>query len=181
MSRYRWFYGRLLSLFGRRGLAGLGCLAVATLFYVEAVVPVSASLDQAREEAAELSLQGRGKSGGVKAGLQDPGDRLETFYRFFPTAAGVPDLLDKLYSAASRRSVVLGQGEYRLVREPGRLARYQITLPVQASYPRLRGFIEDVLEGVPAAALESVSFKRETISTDTVDAQIRFVLYLGGA
>jgi hypothetical protein len=91
-------------------------------------------------------------------------------------------LLDKLYSSAASRSIVLHQGEYRLLRErDGKLSRYQITLPIRATYPQLLGFIQDVLAQIPSAALEGIGFKRDAISAEAVEAQIRFVVYLGGA
>jgi hypothetical protein len=178
MSRYRWLASRTVSALGPRGLIGLGCLAAAALAYPIVLVPMSAELGKARDEANSLQ-QARGKSVGKPS---DPGVSLDTFYRFFPPAASAPDVLDKLYSSASRRSIVLDQAEYRLTRErDGKLSRYQITLPVRATYPQLRGFVEDVLAQIPSAALEGVGFKRDAISAETVDAQIRFVVYLRGA
>ncbi|HKU71627.1 MAG TPA: hypothetical protein VJQ51_12370 [Burkholderiales bacterium] len=178
MNRYRWLASRMASALGLRGLIGLGCLAAAALAYLLVLVPMSAELGKARDEANVLQ-QERGKRGGKPS---DPGVPLASFYRFFPPAASAPELLDKLYSSASGRSIVLDQAEYRLTRErDGKLSRYQITLPVRASYPQLRGFVEDVLAQIPSAALEGIGFKRDSISAEAVDAQIRFVIYLAGA
>ena len=178
MTRRRWLAGRALEALGVRGLIGLGSLAASVLLYQIVIVPDSTHLENTRAEAAELSRQLPGRGGAP--GLQDPGERLDAFYRFFPGAASLPELLDKVYAAAAQRSVALEQGEYRLTRERGgRLARYQVILPVRASYPQIRGFVEDVLERIPAAALESISFKREAASADGVEAQIRFTLFLG--
>jgi hypothetical protein len=179
MKGLRWMLGSAPRTLGARGIAGAVCLAASAFIYAVGVVPASIDLEQTRAEVAELSLQHREKSAGGKPVRQGPAEKLEAFYGFFPRRASLPDLLDQVYSAASRRSVTLAQGEYRLVREPdGRLARYQVTLPLRSSYPQLRGFLEDVLQQVPAAALESVDFKRETVATDTVEAHIKFTLFL---
>jgi hypothetical protein len=178
INRYRWLASRAVGALGLRGLIGLGCLAAAALAYPFVLVPMSADLAKARDEANTLQ-QARGKGAGKPSDTDVP---LETFYRFFPPAASAPDLLDKLYSSASRRAIVLDQAEYRLTRErDGKLSRYQITLPVRATYPQLRGFVEDVLAQIPSAALEGIGFRRDAISAESVDAQIRFVVYLGGA
>ena len=52
---------------------------------------------------------------------------------------------------------------------------------IKGTYPQLRGFVAEVLEKVPAAGLEDVVIKREAIGVPTLDAQLRFVVYLGGA
>ena len=59
------------------------------------------------------------------------------------------------------------------------LARYQVTLPVQGSYGEVRGFVDAVLDAVPAAALEELALKREEIGEPLVEARVRFVLFLG--
>ena len=77
---------------------------------------------------------------------------------------------------------MLQSGEYKLDRNPdSRLARYQITLPVTGSYAQLRGFVGQVLADVPAAALEEITLRRESVSSPRLEARIRLTLYLGSA
>jgi len=54
-------------------------------------------------------------------------------------------------------------------------------LPVQGSYAQIRGFVSAVLEQVPAAVLEEVSLKRDSVESARVEARIRLTLYLGSA
>jgi hypothetical protein len=94
----------------------------------------------------------------------------------------LPDWLERIYGAAEKNGVALEVGEYRLVQEKGwKLARYQLTLPVKGSYGQVRGFIAQVLTDVPAAALEEIGFRRDTVGTDRIDVRVRLTLYLGRA
>jgi hypothetical protein len=51
-------------------------------------------------------------------------------------------------------------------------------LPVKGSYIQIRKFIVKVLNSVPSAALEEVSFKRDAISKGELEAKIRFSIYM---
>src|SRR5690606_26120732 len=97
-----------------------------------------------------------------RSGAADPGARaqtprsqLSTFYSFFPSTSELPDLLSRMQRAARDNGLTLERGEYRLIRDAGfALSRYQITYPLRGSYAQVRGFVKDVLDAVPAAALE---------------------------
>ncbi len=66
--------------------------------------------------------------------------------------------------AAARQSISLEQGEYKLLGSRGeRLAAYQINLPIKGSDLQIRNFVAEVLNEVPVAALEDVSFQRQAI------------------
>jgi hypothetical protein len=54
-----------------------------------------------------------------------------------------------------------------------------MTLPVRGSYTDVRGFVNDVLDTVPAIALEELVLKRESVDEPELEAQVRFLLYLG--
>ncbi len=59
------------------------------------------------------------------------------------------------------------------------LARYQIVYPVQGSYGQVRGFVNDVLDSVPAAALEEMTLKRKNVADSVLEARVRFTIFLG--
>ena len=106
--------------------------------------------------------------------------QLSNFYAFFPLTDAVPDILGRIQRAAQRNDLTLARGEYKFTEERDfQLARYQITLPVAGAYSQVRGFVNDVLDAVPAAALEELTLKREAIGEDTLEARVRFTLFLG--
>lgn len=176
MEHLRREVGRL----GKAGVVGIGLLVFATAFYVSAVRPGDASLDELRAEAR--SREGRMRANADRGGRDlTPVEQLATFYAYFPAVGSAPEWLKRIYAAAETRGVVLQSGEYRLSRNAGeRLARYEITLPLKGSYAQIRGFVADVLAAVPAAVLEEVNLRREGVETARLDARVRFTLYLGG-
>lgn len=164
---------------GWPGMLGIAMGAFAVMFYVSAIMPAQARLEQLRHEIAasraaisKMARQGMSGGDGQEANLA-------AFYRFFPETSSVPDLLDRVYAAAARQSLALEQAEYKLVRnQDERIAAYRINLPVQGSYLQIRNFIVEVLNQVPSAALEEVSFQRQAIATPLVEGRVRLTLYL---
>lgn len=165
---------------GRAGVVGIALVAFAVAFYSSAVVPLATELAGMRAEADDLDR--RLEMGGASARKGTPAEQLATFYAFFPTPQSSPDWLGKINAAARAKGLVLRSGEYKLERSADqRLARYQITLPVAGSYAQIRGFVGQVLADVPAAALEEITLRRESVSNPTLEARIRLTLYLRSA
>jgi Tfp pilus assembly protein PilO len=108
--------------------------------------------------------------------------QLSNFYAFFPLSENVPELLGRVNQSALQHQLMLEKGEYKLSREAEfGLARYQVTLPVRGQYADVRGFVNDVLEAIPSAAVEELTLKRETIDAPELEARVRFVIFLGSS
>jgi Tfp pilus assembly protein PilO len=173
-----WTIKRLLFKLRWPGIAGLALFGFAIgvlLFGVEASRQRLLALER---EAAAVKSQ-LGKPSGI-AGLPTNRSQLSNFYAFFPLTENVPELLSRINRSASENQLKLEKGEYKLARESDfRLARYQITLPVHGDYGALRSFVNNVLEAVPSAALEELTFKRENVDMPELEGRVRFVLFLG--
>lgn len=168
-----------LKRIGRPGVAGIALAVFAGMFTLSAIVPASENLRQLRQEAGSAREQLRKMARLGVDGGEGQAQRLAAFQRFFPELASAPDWLDKIYGAAARQSLVLEQADYKLLRsKEARLAAYQINLPVRGSYLQIRNFIVEVLNEVPAAALEDVSFQRQAVGSATVEGRVRLTLYL---
>jgi hypothetical protein len=90
-----------------------------------------------------------------------------------------PDQLDRLIQHASDQGLQLNDGLYAVTREAqGTIVCYQVTLPVQGSYPQLRRFLAALRAAEPYVALLDVQFKRAKISDPALDAVIRLTYYL---
>jgi len=164
---------------GAAGVVGVALLVFAATLYAAAVAPLAQERATLRAEAERMQqrLKMTGSTAGAKGSLPE---QLERFYAFFPPPQSSPDWLGKINAAAKAKGLVLQSGEYKLDRSPdSRLARYQITLPVTGSYAQLRGFVGQVLADVPAAALEEITLRRESVSSPRLEARIRLTLYLG--
>lgn len=181
MSVLVWTLRRQASRLGWRGLAGIALLVFSLGFFFATVTPAKSRIDSLRGEVDDL--RGRLKSAGengITGVAPTRTSQLENFYAFFPTVQSLPDWLGQMHTAAARNGLALETAEYQLQRQKGsRLARYQITLPVKGTYPQLRGFVADLLEKVPAAALEDIVIKREAIGNPVLEARLKVTIFLG--
>lgn len=170
---------RIVDAAGPAGIAGIALLVAAATAWVSTITPARHERDQLERAADQSARQLRsavdpGRTGSAR-------EQLGAFHAFFPAAHSTPEWLAKIHEAAAKRGVQLAAGEYRVSRSPGtRLVRYQITLPVQGTYPQIRGFVAGVLESVPAAAVDEVSLKREAVTSPRLEARVRITLFLAG-
>lgn len=105
--------------------------------------------------------------------------RVARFYDNLGENSYAEQQLKTIFEIASRRSLVLNAGEYKSSYEKNSdTFAYQIQLPVTGPYLEIREFCEEVLQTIPFAALDEVSFKRQTISTNNLEAKLQFTLYL---
>ena len=164
-----------------RGLVGIAGLAFVAGFVLSTLWPAQREIASLREDVAQLRHKLK-SAGEGPAGSAAPtrASQLENFYGFFPTLSTLPDWVGQIHVAAQRNGVSLESGEYQL-QNTGRerLTRYQIRLPVKGTYPQLRGFIAETLQKVPAAALDDVIVKRESIGSPLLDAQVTFTVFFG--
>lgn len=157
-------------------LAALFLAVAAAVFYLALVRPASQALAGMSERTARL--HNLGARNAARLAALDPGRQLRSFYEQFPPRASSADELEQIEAAARASRLELMQGDYRFVAGDARLARYQVTLPIQGRYPDIRAFIAAVLAKLPTASLDKVSFDRQAIGEPTVKATVRLSLYL---
>lgn len=165
----------LLARHGWPAAAGLAFIVGAALLQLAATQELRAQELASRDAQAAL----RQRLAARPPAAQDDAQRLAAFGAALPDAAGTAVAVEAIHLAARAHGVSLAQGEYRLAREAGApLARYQITLPARASYPALRAWLADTLNGVPAAALDEIALRREDAGNANVEARVRLTLFL---
>lgn len=169
MRRIAWAIER--SALGWPGAVALPLIAVAVLGQAMLLPAMHARLQAVSDEAHRArAAAGAGRGGAAP---------LERFYRHFGEADAVTGQLAALQRIAAHHRLALPKGEYRLVTQvPGRLKRYQITLPIAGPYPDVRRFLAQVLDELPTAALEQVVFERKRIGEHAIEAQVSLTLYL---
>ena len=107
--------------------------------------------------------------------------RLAAFEKILPPRTKAPDLVQIVFSEAQKSGLTLSQAEYHLAEDKkGGFGSYQMVLPVQGPYVKVREFIDGVLAEAPSAALEEVAFKRNGIGAAAADARLRLVFYIKG-
>lgn len=91
----------------------------------------------------------------------------------------VEQQLGTLFALAGKHGLVLSQGEYKAASERhGGFATYQVNLPVKGSYGAIWQFSMAALRAIPFAALDDISFKRDSIGQGGVEARLRLTMYL---
>ena len=137
---------------------------------------------QAREQTVQLRAQAavvRQRLAQVPDQNEAANNRLAAFYARLPGTSGALDAIDLIHRSAGTNGVKLAQGEYRLMREgSAQLLRYQITLPARSNYLSLRAWLTDVMNALPTAALDEISFKRDNVGNTAVEANVRLTLFL---
>ncbi|SFL85017.1 hypothetical protein [Rugamonas rubra] len=87
-----------------------------------------------------------------------------------------------LFGLAAKSGLTLSQGEYKSgYDKASRVATYQVTLPVKGGYAAIWQFCIEALRSMPFAALDELSFRRESIAEPVVEARLRLTLYLKDA
>ena len=179
MSRSYAMLKRRLARLSREAAFGLGLLAISLAFYLSALLPAQAKLDQLRTNMVSLQVKLQNTAKTMRANQDTPAEQLVVYYKFFPEQSTTPVWLGKIYKAARDQNIQLEQGEYRAVREKaGKLVRYQIALPVKGTYLQLRKFLAAVLTEIPIASLDHISFERQKIGDEVIEAKIKLTLYL---
>lgn len=108
--------------------------------------------------------------------------RVAQFYDNLGENGYAEQQLKTIFGIAAHRNLQLNEGEYKSSFEKNSATiAYQIQLPVTGPYPAIREFCEEVLQTIPFAALDEVSFKRQVISSNNLEAKLRFTLYLSGS
>lgn len=164
---------------GRTGLAGVALLLLAVSIALVRLPSAYGRLGHLQQTTVTLHERLQRAAGSFDDNARTPEEQLANFYAAFPLREVAPDLLGRLYETAARHGVTLSKGEYRPKRESGSLlTRYQITLPVNGHYLKVRAFLGESLRKNPFLALDNVTVQRAKINDPVVDARIQLTLYL---
>jgi len=179
MNRLMWTASRWMKELGLPGMAGIVLLVFSLAGYLSMLLVEDSRLEQLTQDVAKEKKRLDMSRLNPEVDTHSSGAQLYAFYQFFPVQEKAPKLFKAIYGAAHDESISLAQGEYKysLVKS-GRMGVYQVNLPVKGSYIQIRKFIVKVLNSVPSAALEEVSFRREAVGRGDLEAKIRFSIYL---
>ncbi|WP_432382781.1 hypothetical protein [Duganella sp. P38] len=106
---------------------------------------------------------------------------LAAFYEVLGEKRHAEQQVKVLFDLAAKSNLTLNQGEYKAgYDKASQVSTYQIILPVKGPYQSIWQFAMQGLREMPFASLDEVAFRRETIAEPTVEARLRFTLYLKG-
>lgn len=172
-----WWIAVAIGSHARRAVIVAATVAFCAIGYVSAVIPMDRKSAALQQEARLLQVS-RDKQI-QRPGANDVASQAVLFYSDFPLADDMPQLMEKLYWAATQQLLVVEQGEYKLVRKPeNKLLRYEISFPVKGEYLRIQEFIALALNELPTLALNRASFSRQKVNESAVEAQLDFTLFM---
>ncbi|WP_323143994.1 hypothetical protein [Massilia phyllosphaerae] len=177
---------RLLAL--RAGPVTLGAIAVmllalgAAAWFLFMLPQLEREREQLSETLTEQARQARRQVSAMPAVVPVaavPLDNLDAFYGALGQRRYAEQQLKTLFGLAAKSGLVLNQGEYKSTRDRNaRVNTYQVNLPVKGSYAAIWQFSLAALRAIPYASLDDISFRRDNIGDPTVEARLRFTLYL---
>ncbi|MDB5811372.1 MAG: rane protein [Betaproteobacteria bacterium] len=180
VSRYLRFLNRAGTDLDVLSAAGVGLGVFALAFFVSAVAPAKEEIGRLRAELTRVRSAAVSTPHDGEAAARSS-SQLATFTRNFPTLSEAPAWILRMHQIARHNDLTLATGEYRLTAaRDGGLARYQITLPLHGGYAQVRAFLEQVLTEIPAAALDEVAIKRDSVDARATETRVRLTLYLAG-
>jgi hypothetical protein len=158
---------RLRAELGPVGMAAIGMLAAAAVFFVLVLQPL---------EERSNAVQARIPAGVTHAAPN--GEKVATVYSYLKKPEETTDWLAKLYAIASATGVNLSSATYRTQSAAaGPLERTEIVLPLTGSYGQMRDFLKRSLAEIPVMSLDQVSLKRDNRRDGTLQAEVRLTLH----
>lgn len=155
------------------GVLGLVLLLGAGAVQLAGVLPLRQSNEERRLEVEQLRERAAVQAEAV------PAVDVRSLAAL-PSGDDLVPLVASVHALARGRQVSLDQGEYSWQADAGgRTGRYRMSFPARGRYPQLRGWAADILAEWPALALEEFDFRRDTIGTENVEAQVRFSVRVG--
>ncbi len=181
-----WMLRAFAKKVGLWGLVALCVIVISSIMYYSGLTKIQQEIDSLERTIAEKEIQSDEPTE-INAPML-PNNSLQTlgaFYQTFPTALSIPDTLAKLNALANQHQLTLNSGDYKLNKvsktetsEPQILTQYEMLLPIEGSYPKVRGFIADVLSSLSSVAVTDIQMKRENTQSPTVEARLQMILYV---
>lgn len=104
---------------------------------------------------------------------------LAIFYESLGERHYAEQQLKTLFALANKNGLSLAKGQYKLSYEKNsQVYTYQIVLPVKGPYQAIWQFVLQTLDAIPFAALNEISFKRDSVSDNLPEARLHLSLYL---
>lgn len=174
MNTLLWHAHQWARRLGRTGFVGLLMLLVAALIQFAYTGPMQS--ETRAQEARLLAMHHAANRVAARPVSTVPASGL---IDNLPDTAVASAVVGQLEQLAHAHGLQLLRGQYAQTPVTGTsLLRWQLSLPIKAEYPSIIAFVATSLQALPSLALDEFRLKRDTIETTTLDADLRFNLYL---
>ena len=155
---------------GMATVAGIAAVALAATLFIANNLPQGAAVAALKSQLIRVAPLGKGAAVAVPGGM---------LLAALPPRGEAPAVVGKIFEEAAASGVELPRGQYEYVpARDGIAARYRMTFPVRASYPKLREFMDRTLVALPAVAVEGLRIERKNVGDDSVDAELKLAVYV---
>lgn len=157
----------------------LGMIFIAALCFFLLLAPLKTKINTLQQDLNTALIPAPSAASG-KESTQDAVQKQnkQLFDATLIHTERLPEALVQIHKIAAGQKLVLLKAEYKYspVDSFG-IAQASVALPLKADYPVIRRFCENVLQAMPYVSLDEISFKRENINVEQVDARIRFSIW----
>ncbi len=170
---------RMCHRLGPIGLLGVVLIVLAAAETLGTALPAYREADELAARIAERRAAPRLAHQIDEGPGSDPVAQLVAFERYFPVRGELTRAVDRIHRMAAAQELTLVRGDYRLEsdRELG-IMRYQITLPVNGRYSKIKGFTRQLLQEIPYASLDGISIQRPAVGEQELECLIRISLFV---
>lgn len=176
MKKLWWTLRFHLQEMGLQGGLGLGFIFGALVIATAVLLPDIRDMKRMEQENAQLRM----KPAVLRTAQRSPTSAHLVFYKSLPPENQASWEIAKIFEIAEANDIWLQRIEYSRIRNPDiPVSKYQIDLPMQGGYTDIRMFMIDLLNQMPAVAINELSFRREDIDSPDVEAKLRLTIYLG--
>ena len=160
---------------GAAGLAGLGLLGAALLMQGFQAGSLQPAIHKQQARLAALQ-QAAVRRAATPEPL--PLNPLATL----PPTGEASQFVGELERLARAHGLALPRGQYSVSSLAGTsLQRWQLVLPLDATYPALHAFLAAALERLPNLTLDELKLKRDRIESTRLQAELRLSLFVEAA
>jgi hypothetical protein len=155
---------------GMAATVGIGAAVLAVCLFLANNLPQGAAVAALKGQLLRMAPVGKGAAVAAPTGVN---------LAALPPRGEAPNVVAKILEEANASGVGLPRGQYEYVpARDGVAARYRMTFPLRASYPKIREFMDRTLLALPAVAVEGLRIERKNVGDDTVDAELKLSAYV---
>lgn len=162
----------------------LALLGAAIVVQVALLQPLQLRRQAVQEDLRRLAAQQPGRLAEARLGRAPepaaPGlAALDVLDRTLRPHIEATAQVRRVYRIAARQGLAIGQASFQHSAEPqAGIDHLQISLPLNAGYPQVRRFVEEVLRELPNASVDQLSLKRNQVGQAQLEARLRLSIWL---
>ena len=161
---------------GWPGAVGVTLAAFAAVLYGSGILAAQTQLTRLRGEIEQLRARPTATAAATAVSFEQ---RVKVFRGFFTSQEELPRMIESIHDRAAANGVAIATADYRESTDPASgLLRLQVTMPLKGSYPQIRAWLGEVMNELPAIALDEFTLKRDRIGNSVLEGRVRFSLYL---